>query len=232
MPQAVILSGGPAHDFPALTDRLAHIFAQVGVLATITTEPEQVPGLLAGADLFVVNALRWQMRAARYEHLREVQGYSPSREFRSAVTSFVSAGGGMIGMHTASICFDDWPAWARLLGARWDWDTSFHPPACPTRVRVRSGEHPIVDGLPDSFDTDDEIYASLELQSGIDPLLLGNHTGAEHPLLWVREVGRGRVVHNSLGHHLQSYEASVLRTVVRRSALWCLRADDDKVRTA
>ena len=88
--RAVILSGGPAHDFPALSGRLAHLFAEVGVVSTITTDPEQVPGLLVGTDLLVINALRWQMEAERYAHLREAQAYSPSHDFRSAVTSFVS----------------------------------------------------------------------------------------------------------------------------------------------
>lgn len=232
MPRALILSGGPSHDFATLSERLGDLMAEVGVVSTITTEPEQVPRLLVEADLFVVNALRWQMQAERYAHLRAAQGYSPSHDFRSAVTSFVSSGGGMIGMHTASICFDDWPGWPRLLGARWDWDTSFHPSVAPTRIRVRSDEHPIVASLPESFDTNDEIYANLELQPDVEPLMFGKHTGAEHPLLWAREVGRGRTVHNSLGHHLPSYDAAALQTVVRRSALWCLRADDVKVHAA
>ncbi len=226
---AVILSGGPTHDFPALSGHLAHLLADVDVVATITTEPEQVPSLLRGADLLVVNALRWGMQADRYAPLRDSLSYSPSHNFRSAVTSFVSSGGGLIGMHTASICFDDWPGWARLLGARWDWEHSSHPPCGNNVVELLSEAHPIVSGLPGKFDISDEIYGFLDLEPDVEGLAFGHHGGAEHPLLWAREVGQGRVVHNSLGHHLPSYEPMEMQTIVRRSALWCLDFDDDSV---
>ena len=231
-PRAVILSGGPTHDFPALSGHLAHLLAEVGLVTTITTEPEQVPALLLGADLLVVNALRWRMQAERYAQLRAALAYSPSHNFRSALTAFVSNGGGLIGMHTASICFDDWPGWARLLGARWDWSGSSHPPCADNTVQLRPDRHPIVAGLPPRFDTNDEIYGFLDLEPDVEALALGHHGDADHPLLWARPVGRGRVVHNSLGHHLPSYEPAEMQTIVRRSALWCLRADDDDVRRA
>jgi hypothetical protein len=230
--RGVLLSGGPGHDFPALSSRLAELLAQVGVVTTITTDPEQVPSLIEGADLLVINALRWQMTVERYAPLRASLGYSPSPEFRSAVTEFVAKGGGLIGMHAASICFDDWLEWGHVLGARWDWDKSSHPTFGQNQIQVRPTSHAIVDGLPETFDTSDEIYGFLELEPDVEPLFLGSHSGAQHPLLWAREVGRGRVVHNALGHHLPSYEAPELQTVIRRSALWCLRADDSEVRAA
>ncbi len=232
MTRAVILSGGPAHDFPALSGHLVGLLADIEVVTTTTADPERVPELLLGADLLVVNALRWRMQQDRYADRRGALGYSPSHDFRSSVTAFVSKGGGLIGMHTASICFDDWPGWFRLLGGRWNWSTSSHPPCGPATVEVQPGRHPIVHGLPGRFDTNDEIYGFLDLQPDVDPLAVSRHGDAEHPLLWARQVGSGRVVHNALGHHRPSYEPPEMRTIVRRSALWCLQASDEQVSEA
>ncbi len=229
MSTAMILSGGVAHDFPALSERLTGLLAEVGITARTRTDIDQAATDLAGVDLLVVNMLRWRMLGPRYAAQRDTWGLSLGEPARVSIRDWVSRGGGVLAMHASCICFDDWPGWTSLLGARWDWNTSKHPAVGPARVTIHPDRHPIVAGLPDSFDTDDEIYGFLDLAEDITPLLSGEHGGGVHPLLWARTMGAGRVVHTTLGHHLPSYQPVEMQRIVRRSALWAQGSPDHVV---
>lgn len=231
-PTALILSGGVAHDFPALSDRLAGLLAQVGVTAEIRTDVEAAVDDLAPYDLLVVNMLRWRMLGGRYGAERGRWGLALGEPARQRIEEWVRGGGGLLAMHASSICFDDWPGWTSLVGARWDWEISRHPPVGRVRVTVYPDRHPLVAGLPAQFDTDDEVYGFLDLAEDVVPLLTAEHSGAVHPLLWARTVGAGRVVHTTLGHHLPSYRAAPVQRIVRRAALWARGEPDDVVARA
>ncbi|MFM8680364.1 MAG: ThuA domain-containing protein, partial [Alphaproteobacteria bacterium] len=78
---------------------------------------------------------------------------------------------------------------------------------------------PLLAGLPD-FELRDEVYGDLELQPGLAPLAHARAAGgAWHPVLWEREVGRGRVVYDALGHDVASLAHPVHRRIVLRAAL-------------
>ena len=229
---ATILSGGVAHDFPALSARLAELLSGIGVTAVIRTDIEQAAGEAGGTDLLVVNMLRWRMLDGRYAGRRGEWGLSLSERARARLAGWVRGGGAVLAMHASCICFDDWPGWKDIVGARWAWGTSGHPPAGPAQVSVTGGGHPIVAGLPPAFSTDDEVYGFLELAAGVEPLLTAGHGGAAHPLLWARAVGAGRVAHTTLGHHLPSYDPPEVQRIVRRSALWALGEPGEVVAAA
>lgn len=221
---AVIVSGGVAHDFPATSAELARVLGEAGFAATVS---EDVEGVLTGLarpgvgprPLLVLNLLRWTMQVERYAHLRDRWAISLPPRARDALVAHVTAGGGLLAMHGASICFDDWPRWRELLGGVWRWDTSSHPPLSgPVTVRV-AGAHPIVAGLAD-FRIVDEVYGFLDRTDDVSGLLLSPHGGTDHPLLWARQVGAGRVVYDALGHHVASYEVPEHREIVRRAARW------------
>lgn len=224
--RAVVLSGGLTHDFPATTARLAALLAEQGVGAEVHTDVDAALGALPGAALLVVNALRWTMTGPgtpeRYRDLAGTEGASPSAAARDALAAHLAAGGGLLGMHTASICFDDWPGWGDALGGAWAWDRSHHPGIGPrVSVSVAAG-HPLVDGL-DDFAVVDEVYSDLALRPGVEGLLAAPHPGTDaprHPLLWAREHGGGRVVYDALGHHPPSYDVPEHAEIVRRAIRW------------
>lgn len=225
---ALILSGGVAHDFPASSAVLAGVLEEAGFAVGVTTDVEEACLGLADRDrrpaLLVLNLLRWTMRVERYAHLRAEWSISLSDAAREALSGHVRGGGGLLAMHGASICFDDWPGWRDLLGGVWRWDRSSHPPLDgPVRVSVATDSHPIVDGIGD-FDVVDEVYGFLDRAPDARGLMSSPHGGADHPLLWAREVGAGRVVYDALGHDARSYEAPEHRLIVRRSAAWAARA--------
>ena len=136
MANALILSGGVAHDFPALNEEVSALLGELGIRATVREDFEDAVSDLAGTDLLVVNMLRWTMQVERYAGQRPRWGLSPSVEARAAITEYVGSGGRLLALHAATICFDDWPEWKALVGGRWDWGRSGHPAYGPLTVTL------------------------------------------------------------------------------------------------
>ena len=225
MANALILSGGVTHDFPALNAELSRLLAEIDVTATVTEDFEGALRHLDGIDLLVVNMLRWTMQVERYARYRAEWGLSPSPNARRAITRFVAGGRPLLALHAATICLDDWPEWQSIIGARWVWEQSGHPPFGPITVTVDPDRHPIVAGLPDEFELEDEAYGFLDLLPDIVPLVAAQHGGATHPLVWARTFGDGRVVHNALGHAPASYAVPEQRRLTKQSVRWLLDTD-------
>ena len=221
MPRALILSGGIFHDFPATSGCLAALLREQGARAEVTEDLESGLARLHDFDLLVVNALRWRMRGEKYDPYRESWAYSPSEAAREAIRRHLGRGRGLLAMHTAVICFDDWTQWGDLLGAHWSWGRSGHPPLGRVRIGVRTGAHPLVEGVCD-FEVDDEVYGFLDRRPGLEPLMTGEHGAEAHPTLWVRESLGARVVVDTLGHGVESLTAPAHRTVVQRALRWAL----------
>lgn len=223
MTTALVLSGGVTHDFPALADELTTLLAEVSVVADIREDIEDALADCADYDLLVVNMLRWRMDSGAYLPQRERWGLSLSTRSRAALTDFVSGGKGLLALHAAVICFDDWPEWRDLVGGRWIWGTSSHPPFGPFEVTVYPDRHGIVATAPSTFETVDEAYGFLDLTDDVVPLATATHGGATHPLIWARTFGRGRVAHDALGHAVEGYRVPAQREIVTRAVRWLLR---------
>lgn len=226
--RAVVLSGGLTHDFPATTSCLAELLGPLGVSTEVHEAVDGAFLALPGADLLVVNALRWTMTGPgvpdRYRQQADAEGASPSPAARAAFADHLAAGGGVLAMHTAALCFDDWPEWGDALGARWIWGRSQHPPLGPEIAVSVTGDDHLVEGV-DGFCLVDEVYGDMELADDLDPLLAAPQPGPDGrvmPLLWRREHGGGRVVYDALGHHPPSYAVREHAQIVARAARWTL----------
>ena len=228
-PTAVVLSGGVTHDFPALNAEVSAVLGEVGFAVTVREDVLEAMRDLDGVDLLVVDMLRWRMDVERYRDRRAEFGIEVDVATQEHVEAWVRGGGALLALHAASICFDDWPGWRDLVGARWDWDTSHHPPLGPVEVTVHPERHPVVAGLPSSFSVEDEVYGFLDEADDVVPLATAPHSGRDHPLVWARTVGAGRVVHDTLGHHVPTYRDAVQRRIVQRGALWAIGRPDADV---
>ncbi len=228
---ALILTGGHSHppelSIPALTEVLAgHGFDPV---VTVEDVESTLSGLRhAPPDLLVVNALRWTMRHPRYDDHRAQWATALSAQDRLALSGFVRGGGSLLAMHTALVCFDDWPAWSDLIGAAWDWDRSHHPPI--GAVEVRFDGHPVTDGIA-TFTVTDECYTDLRFRPGnqVVATVLASE-GAAQPACWLREVGRGRVATSTLGHDLRSLDHPAHRALLARLLTWLTTTETDHER--
>lgn len=215
--ETVLLTGGP-HPFEVTTPLLTTLLQDAGCAVSIVADPDQAAATLrAGTpELLVLNTLRWRMLDPRYDAARAEHAYVTPPETALTIESWVLSGGRVLACHGAPICFDDWPGWGDLLGARWVWGESSHPPLGPIDVRVASPRHPLVVGLSDTVVTD-ECYGFLQPTAPIDPLLTGHHGGVDHPLLWEHRPGRGHVVVSLLGHGPESFQHPTHAEILRRS---------------
>jgi hypothetical protein len=228
MARLVLLTGGPehAHDFPATAAALVEVLGDHDV--DVVDDPDALVDRLAGADALVVHALRWQMLGAAYEPWRDRWAYRTPAATREAISGFVSGGGGLVGCHTASICFDDWPAWRDVLGGAWVWGRSSHPPFGPVRALIVDGAtHPVVAGLPGAIELRDEVYGGLDLAGDVVPLAHARRSSDDEPqpVVWVHGHGAGRVVYDGFGHDVASVRDPVHARLVRQAVSWVTSAD-------
>ena len=223
--RALILTGGVGHPFADASQALAAILEGVGFDPAITEDIEAGATGLArtGFDLLVVYALRWRMlTGAKYAPLRAQWAYSPSAIVRAVVPRFVRQGGGLLALHTAAVCFDDWPEWGDLIGGAWVWGRSSHPPLGRIIVTPSGAPHPITDGAG-PFELRDEVYGDLDMRAGNVALAMADAGRGAQPVLWAREAGRGRVVTDLLGHDRAALEQPVHRRMIAGAALWASR---------
>jgi type 1 glutamine amidotransferase len=229
MARNLILTGGVVHPFETAAPALAALLAPHGIESVVSEDFEA--GLAAVAaghyKLLTIYALRWTMRQTEhYAAQRARWALSLSEAGRQAITAHLARGGGLLALHTAAICFDDWPDWQRILGAAWVWGRSGHPPYGAVDVRFDAAEHPLLRGLT-PFALNDEVYGNLAMEPDVVPLMhaRAGREGAWQPMLWERRVGAGRVVFDALGHDAASLEQPVHRRILARAALHALGRD-------
>ena len=224
----VVLTGGPGpqHDFDTASQTLAAILAD-DHHTTIVTDPDEAADRLrsdTAPQVFVVYAMRWQMLDDAFEPWRAEWVYHTPGSTRAAIDHFVRTGGGLIGLHSAPMCFDDWPQWADILGGRWIWGRSSNTTPQSTRLWITELDHPVVEGLGDGFEVVDQVFGDLELRD--EALVLGwAKRSSDHepePMLWVNTHGRGRIVCDGFGHDAASLEVPAHRRLLVQSVEWVL----------
>ena len=223
MSHVVVLAGGSphAHDFAATGAELAHLAVAAGHTVTCCGDPDDAARLVGGADALVFDGLWWRMLGDAYDPWRPQFGYSPGAATRAALAGFVRDGGGLLAVHTAPICFDDWPEWGAVVGGAWQWGHSAHPPPQPATIQV-TREHPVVAGLPAEFVVSDEIYGDLAIDPGVDVLAVSRRDAddADQPVVWAHRYGSGRVVYDALGHDRDSLSHADHRQLLSQALAW------------
>src|SRR3954468_24677245 len=119
---------------------------------------------------------------------------------------FIQAGGGYVGIHSATDTEYDWPWYGRLAGA---WFNGH-----PGNPNVRKGTYHILDkthastiGFPDSVVREDEFYNFKSIDPTIRVLIEideksyeGGTNGVHHPMSWYHEYDGGRAWYTNMGH--------------------------------
>jgi type 1 glutamine amidotransferase len=136
----------------------------------------------------------------------------------AAFESYIGAGGGYVGVHSAAATEYEWPFYGRLVGAWFD----SHPEVQTVTVRTEDPAHPATAHLPPAWERVDEAYnyrrnprADVRVLSTLDESTYGGGTmGADHPITWCHEYGGGRAFHTGLGHTTESYADPAFQTMI------------------
>ncbi|MFD5844047.1 ThuA domain-containing protein [Streptomyces chartreusis] len=147
---------------------------------------------------------------------------------RERLAAYVEAGGGFVGVHAAACTEYEWPYYGELLGARFD----RHPDLQPGRAIVEDREHPATRHLPAVWDFVDEWYdfrtnprGSVRVLARADESSYeGGGMGEDHPLVWCREQGAGRVFYTALGHASEAYDDPDFRAHLLGGIDWAARS--------
>lgn len=225
--RVAVLAGNAAHRWHNWPESTAALLRAWGddprITARVHTDPADLATALADRDVLVLNWVNWQDPAGIPDAAK------------AAIQAFTERGGGVFIHHFADgachaslphAAASDWP-WYRTLVRR-VWEHRALGPGPSSHDRFRAFEvkpltsHPLVAGMP-ACTVEDELYWRQHGDEPITPLLTARseETGADEPLVWAYEVGKGRVVQSLLGHSAKTYEPAPLRALVRRIIAWC-----------
>ena len=227
MMRNLVLSGGPTHPWDQTTPRLVRMLADAGFASNVFEDIEQGLRELTRAPhaLLTVHCLRWTMlQSQKYTSMRPSWGFSLSEPARAAIVAHVSRGGGLLGLHTAAVSFDTWPAWRDYLGAAWTWGVSNHKPLGPVEVSVDVSDHPVTRGVG-AFACEDEAYADIDIAPSAVVLARAKARGdsiAQPSVIVQEEASRGRTAYIALGHGASTFDHPSFARLVQQAAAWCV----------
>ena len=145
----------------------------------------------------------------------------PSDQAKAGLLDYVKGGGNVVALHFASSSFQDWDEYAVLLGRVWKKGVGGHGPYGEFTVNIKDAEHPITKGMED-FKTEDELYSKLSGDAEIEVLAsaFSDWSNQVEPMVFVKRYGEGRVVHNVLGHGLDSKQNPSYQRLLCRGVEW------------
>ncbi len=131
---------------------------------------------------------------------------------KAAFERYIRAGGGYVGVHSASDTEYGWSWYGGLVGAYFD-RIHGHSKITQATVHVIDRTHPSTTMLPAVWIRTDEWYNFATNPRGKVHVLMtvdektykGGSMGADHPIAWYHEYDGGRAWYTAMGHTSQSY---------------------------
>lgn len=158
---------------------------------------------------------------------------------QAALMRYIEAGGGFVGIHSASDTEQEWPWYRDNLVGMWFKD---HPKPANATLLKTSQSHPATEHFPASFQRFDEWYnfrdslaPEFKVLLTIDPKSYeGSKMGKVHPMSWCRQLEHGRSFYTALGHTEESYAEEGFLKHVAGGLTWAIgdnRRDYDRATT-
>ena len=134
---------------------------------------------------------------------------------KAAFERYIRAGGGFVGIHSASDTEYQWAWYGRLVGAYF----ASHPEIQPATIHIADPAHPSTKDLPTIWRRTDEWYNFRSNPRGDAHVLAtldettysGGKMGSDHPIAWCQEIDGGRSWYTAMGHTVESYAEPLFR---------------------
>ncbi len=145
-------------------------------------------------------------------------------EQRLAFRRYIEAGGGFVGVHSVTGTERNWTWFKMMLGETFSWHANFQK----FSIRNMDPSHPSMEGVPLTWEREDECYFGKELYPGIKVLmahdlgslkkdqadLITKNAGSfanYYPAVWYQDFEGGHIWITTLGHKKESYQDPVYR---------------------
>lgn len=135
-------------------------------------------------------------------------------EVEAAFAAFVRRGGGLLVVHSGTVCRDA-PALRALIGGAFDQ----HPKQCPVTVEPRPG-HALSAGAAAFTEVDEHYFMHLDAADA-DVFLTSASEHGMQPAGWTRQEGAGRVCVLTPGHNVPVWLHPDFQTLLRNALVWC-----------
>ncbi len=129
-----------------------------------------------------------------------------------AMERFIQAGGGFVGIHSATDTEYDWIWYANMIGGQF----VSHPAIQSAKIQVVDRTNISTQHLPEVWNRTDEWYNFKRLNKEVKVLLKideksyqGGTLGDDHPMAWYHDYDGGRAFYTELGHVEESYSDSL-----------------------
>ncbi|MEM9822471.1 MAG: ThuA domain-containing protein [Bacteroidota bacterium] len=125
---------------------------------------------------------------------------------------FIQAGGGYVGIHSATDTEYDWAWYNKLAGAYFNG----HPRIQEATLQCVNHHHPATEALDSTWQKTEEWYNFRNMNPDINVLLTideqsyegGNHGTKDHPMSWYHDYDGGRAFYTGIGHLSETFQDS------------------------
>lgn len=155
-------------------------------------------------------------------------------EQKQAIEQFVEKGGGLLTIHTGTVTENQWDWYIENLGAVF----IGHPPVQKGKLIIEDRSHPATSFFPDSvWVVEDEWYSfDRNPRQEVNVLISIDESSydvdnnewfegakqrmGDHPLVWYKHVGQGRIFQTALGHPEELYTNTLFIKHIKGAILW------------
>lgn len=213
--KVLLIGGGSSHNFARFFGEVdGTTLKDAGFTVHYTEDRDQAVAELANADVAVISVNRQ---------------FFDTPAYRKALLDRVAAGKGVIMMHPGTwFAYANWPELnARIVGG----GSRGHDKLGPFSVHVRNADHPIMKGVPATFEVVDELYyvnaepdrlppgtAAIEVLAETSP---SQKFGRSHPSVWITRSDTARIACIALGHDERVHEHPAFKTMLVNAVQWC-----------
>jgi uncharacterized protein len=215
--KVLIVGGGSSHNFGLFfgtTDRAT--LEAAGFSVNYTEDRDQAAAEIGKADVAVISVNRQ---------------FFDTPEYRKALFDFAAAGKGLVMLHPGT--WYGYAQWPELNAAIVGGGARGHDRIAKFSVNAVKADHPVMKGVPASFEVEDELYyvnaeadkvppgtAAIEVLAATSPSVRYKQP---HPSVWITRHVTARVIGIALGHDERVHDLPAFKTLLVNAVRWAAR---------
>ena len=212
--RVLLIGGGSSHKFGEFFGKAdSAILRAAGYTVNYTEDRDQAAAELAGADVAVISVNR---------------KFFDTPAYRKALFAFAAAGKGIVMHHPGTwYGFAEWPELnAQIVGG----GARGHDKIAKYAVNALQPTHPILKGVPASFEVEDELYyinaEPEKIPPGTSPIDILAETSPSlkfktpHPVVWTTKHPTARIVGLTIGHDQRVHDLEAFKTLLTNAVKW------------